>query len=559
MQLTDNIAALRNLSALVDFANLINSSLDLSFALNNILFTCFGKFQTTKGIILLTNDNKILELKAAKGFSQTALDKFTPFETDTIATNESFLIFIKENKLIFNYEIRSSNGLKGYIYLGERLSKKEYADEDYDFLKTIIHIGATAIDNSLIVTELKELNRELDAKVNQLSSLFDLSKEFGGILKVEMVGKLLLYSIIGQLLVSKYAVINYIGSSFNILENKFPKDKIVEILNTFNLHEINSVLQKDQIKEEFPAITELGVELIVPMQIKGVTKGLIMLGQRVAGHQFSKSDIEYVASVGGLAIIALENAILFSETLEKQKLEKDLETARNIQKNLLPKSMPKMKSFEIAAFNNSARQVGGDYYDLVRLSEEDILFAIGDVSGKGVPAALLMANLQAFLKSICKQRIPLGEASNLINDLVSENTSNGSFITFFWGILNDATRQMTYVNAGHNPPLLIRDNKILKLRTGGMILGVMTTLIPYNSETVELEKGDLLILFTDGITEAMNPDFVEFSDERLEELSLNMAGKSSVEILENIMNEVKIYINGAEQSDDITLIIIKVI
>lgn len=559
MQLTDNIAALRNLSALVDFANLINSSLDLSFALNNILFTCFGKFQTTKGIILLTNNEGLLELKAAKGFSQTALGKFTPFEINELNSNESFLNFVKENKLIFNYEIRSSNGLKGYIYLGERLSKKEYADEDYDFLKTIMHIGATAIDNSLIVTELKELNRELDAKVNQLSSLFDLSKEFGGILKVEMVGKLLLYSIIGQLLVSKYAIINYIGSSYNVLENKFPKETLERILKGNNLNEITDVIKKEEINLIFPSMRELGVELIVPMQIKGVTKGLIMLGQRVAGHQFSKSDIEYVASVGGLAIIALENAILFNETLEKQKLEKDLETARNIQKNLLPKSTPKMKNFEIAAFNISAKQVGGDYYDLVRLSDEEVLFAIGDVSGKGVPAALLMANLQAFLKSICKQKIPLGEASNFINDLVSENTSNGSFITFFWGILDDASRKLTYVNAGHNPPLLIRNNEIQKLRTGGMILGVMATIIPYSSEIVQLEKGDLLILFTDGITEAMNPDYVEFSDERLEAMSLKMADKSSAEILDNIMDEVKIFIKGAEQSDDITIIIIKVI
>ena len=558
MQLTDNIAALRNLSALVDFANLINSSLDLSFTLNNILFTCFGKFQTTKGVILLAGSSGVLELKAAKGFSNQALEEFPSVKIDEYDSDNALAEFKSKNRLNFCRDFNSSNGLKGYILLGERLSKKEYTPEDYDFLNTILNIGATAIDNSLIVTELKELNRELDAKVNQLSSLFDLSKEFSGILKVEMIGKLLLYSIIGQLMVSKYAVITCRQGAFTLLENKFPPDKLNSVLSGTDLLAITSVLKKEEINKDLESFAELGVDLIVPMQIKGNTKGLIMLGQRLAGQAYSKSDIEYIASVGSLAIISIENALLFQETLEKQKLEKDLETARNIQKNLLPKSVPKLNSFEIAAFNNSARQVGGDYYDLVPLSKEELLFAIGDVSGKGVPAALLMANVQAFLKSICKQKMPLNLASNFINDLVSENTTNGSFITFFWGVLNDATRELTYVNAGHNPPLLIRNNEIKKLRTGGMILGVMATVIPYNSETLQLEKGDLLICFTDGITEAMDPDFKEFSDEKLEEMALNMNGGNPSDILNKIMEEVKIFTKGAEQSDDITLIVIKV-
>lgn len=558
MQLTDNIAALRNLSALVDFANLINSSLDLSFALNNILFTCFGKFQTTKGIILLTNNEAFLELSAAKGFAPSEIEKFAPFPVYEYESNEKFNEFKNRNKLAFCHEIRSSNGLKGYILLGERLTKKDYTEEDSEFLNTIINIGATAIDNSLIVSELKELNRELDAKVNQLSSLFDLSKEFSGILKVEMIGKLLLYSIIGQLLVSKYAVVTCRENSFTLLENKYAKDQLEKVLSSCNLQVITEILKREDLINNYPLFAELGVELIVPMQIKGTTKGLIMLGQRIAGQPYSKSDIEYVASVGSLAIISIENALLFNETLEKQKLEKDLETARNIQKNLLPKSVPKLNSFDISAFNKSARQVGGDYYDLVKISSEELLFAIGDVSGKGVPAALLMANLQAFLKSICKQGIPLQKATDFINDLVSDNTTNGSFITFFWGILNDRTKELTYVNAGHNPPLLIRNKEIKKLKTGGMILGVMQTLIPYNSETIQLQKDDLLVFFTDGITEAMDPDYKEYTDERLEELSLKSTELDSRQIMDRVMEDVKIYTKGAEQSDDITLIIVKV-
>jgi sigma-B regulation protein RsbU (phosphoserine phosphatase) len=304
---------------------------------------------------------------------------------------------------------------------------------------------------------------------------------------------------------------------------------------------------------------DLGVDLIVPIKIKNETKGLIILGKRKNVLVYSKSDIEFISSLGSLAIISIENARLFNETLEKQKLEKDLETARNIQKNLLPKKIPHLSHIEISAYNNSAKMVGGDYYDIVKLDDDTILVAIADVSGKGVPAALLMANLQAFLKSICKQKRPLSEATNLLNDLVAENTTLGSFITFFWGSFNNVTKEFTYVNAGHNPPLHVKKGEINKLKKGGMILGVLPTTVPYLCETVQLEEGDAIVLFTDGITEAMNVNGEDYTDERFEILIKENYNKSASEILNSIKLSVEEYTLGAEQSDDITCLILKVI
>jgi sigma-B regulation protein RsbU (phosphoserine phosphatase) len=169
-----------------------------------------------------------------------------------------------------------------------------------------------------------------------------------------------------------------------------------------------------------------------------------------------------------------------------------------------------------------------------------------------------MANIQAFLQVICRQNIPLADATGLINDLISQNTSDGKFITFFWGIFNDINKEIKYVNAGHNPPLLIRDNKIIKLQTGGIILGVMKTFIPYVSETVKLFSGDVLILFTDGITEAMNKQGEEFSDKALETLALSISDKSSQEVVNKIQQEVQKFAEGTTQSDDMTLVVIKV-
>ena len=523
---------LRNLSALVDFGNLINSSLQTDFILNNLLLTSFGKFHTTKGIVALVQNGEINYI-VAKGLAKKVIDSFPNLPEKDYKVSIKLNEYLSENKLVHSQEIHSANKLIGVIFLGERLSGDEYANEDSKFLQTFLNISATALENSLSVNKLKTANNNLDTKVHQLNALFDLSKEFSGILEIPLISKLLGFSIIGQLLVSKYAVVIFKENELEILESKFNTEFLEENIGLLEVDKIEKPILCDG-KNDKPCspLFEMGIELIVPMQIKQKTKGLILLGKRNTGQNYSQSDVEFVSSIGSLAIISIENSLLFKEALEKQKLEKDLEIAKKIQRNLLPSKLPKMKNFEIAAFNSAAKQVGGDYYDAIKLDDGRVLVAIADVSGKGVQAALLMANLQAFLQSISKQNKELIDASNLLNDLVSENTSDGRFITFFWGILNDENMNFESVNMGHNPPLLLRNGVISKLKNGGMLMGVMPTITPYKNEITKLEKNDLIIMFTDGITEAMDKENNEFSDERLEDLSLTINNLSANDALE---------------------------
>ena len=200
MQLRENASALRNFSALVDFSNLINSSLDLKFALNNLLLTCLGKFQATKGIVALVNDQNYLEIQSSKGISTDVLEKMPDILIRDIEKSNEFNDFLNQNNFPISQKIISSNGIIGIVILGPRLIQKPYDEEDEEFLRTLSNIGATAIENSLFVEKLKKVNRDLDAKLNQLSSLFDLSKEFSSILEIQMISKLRVFSIIGQLL-----------------------------------------------------------------------------------------------------------------------------------------------------------------------------------------------------------------------------------------------------------------------------------------------------------------------------------------------------------------------
>jgi len=558
MQDNENLKVKRNLTALIEFSRVINSSLDLNFILNNVLLTCLGKFLATKGLVALKTNGK-LQLKSSKGLTEENISNFPDiYSGDDLIADERLNNYLQETNLKAVERISSSTECLGIVCLGEKLNKQDYTKDDLDFLSTILNIAASAVQNSMIVEELKLVNRELDSRIQRLNSLFELSKEFGLFSEATKVTRLLIFSLIGQFLVQRYALLRFENDDIEVIEPKFPVEELLKNIREIEYKTIDSSVLKNQTEKNYPKLFAMGVEVIVPMQLQGKTKGLILLGKRINNIDYTDADIEFIYSIGSLAIISLENRKLFIEALEKQKLEEELDLAREIQRNLLPQQIPLYNNFEIAAMNLSSKQVGGDYYDIIPLDKNTFCTAIADVSGKGVPASLLMANIQAFLQVICRQNIPLDEATGLINDLISQNTSDGKFITFFWGIFNDINKEIKYVNAGHNPPLLVRNGKISKLETGGIILGVMKTFTPYISETIKMNKGDVLILFTDGITEAMNKHNEEFSDKSLETLALSISDKTSGEIVEKIQQEVQKFAEGTTQSDDMTLVVVKV-
>ncbi|MCC6550816.1 MAG: SpoIIE family protein phosphatase [Ignavibacteriaceae bacterium] len=547
----------RNLTALIEFSRIINTSLDLNFTLNNLLFSCFGKFLTTKGFVALYSGDE-LNIAASKGLPHDFPDKL-PDVTDTATrVSNGISSFLKDHHFEITEVIESSRKKLGIIALGEKINKAPYSDEEKEFLKIILNLAATSIENSQFIEELKVLNRQLDGRLNSLSSLFELSKEFSALVDEGRISKLLIYSLLGNFMMSGYAVIYCDDRRLRILESTYPKAVLMSTIEGRSAVSINRIMQGREIFDIFPGLESFAVSLCIPMQVQGESRGYMVLGPRINKSDYSEKDREFIYSVGGLAINALENKRLFKEALEKQKMEEELQIAKEIQKNLLPKFLPQIPEIEFAADSIPSKQIGGDYYDILQTGDSLYTVAVGDVSGKGVPAALLMANLQAFLKVTAKQNLPIEEATGLINNLITENTSDGRFITFFWLILDADEKNLQYVNAGHNPPLFIRNGKISHLDKGGIIFGVAPTMIPYIAEDVSLQKDDLIVLFTDGVTEAKNPDDDEYSDERFESLILRHASSGADEIMKVIKDDLREFVKATPQSDDITVVILKV-
>ncbi len=239
-----------------------------------------------------------------------------------------------------------------------------------------------------------------------------------------------------------------------------------------------------------------------------------------------------------------------------EHLDQELADAEEIQRALLPKELPHIEDLDIAVAWRPARAVGGDYFDVLKFSDHRAGICIADVAGKGMPAALLMSNAHAVVKSLAADTLESNELCARVNKVVCENIVPNRFISCFYGLLDTQTKTLSYTNAGHYAPMLIRDGQCLRLTEGGPVIGVFPDQV-YAMQEVELRRGDCLALFTDGVTEACDEAGEEFGEERLQELLMNGAKLSAAELRERIIAAVTEFGNGSF-CDDVTLMVLKI-
>jgi serine phosphatase RsbU (regulator of sigma subunit) len=283
--------------------------------------------------------------------------------------------------------------------------------------------------------------------------------------------------------------------------------------------------------------------------------GLVYVDSLMASHSFNEEDVRILTALANVAAAKIENARLLEENLEKRVLEEEMRTAAEIQRNLLPQRAPAVPGYGVVGSNRPCRTVGGDYYDF-GMDGGRLHFALGDVSGKGTGAALLMTVLRAAVRGHWGVGEP-AEAVARINRTVCQNVTPGKYVTFFMGRLDPETGAMAYVNAGHNPPIVVRaDGTLDSLTTGGVVLGLFEE-GEYEQAATRLGPGDVLVVFSDGVTETWNPDDVEFGDARLAELVRQGRDLDAAGLEAEILRELERFAEGTKATDDRTLIVIK--
>ena len=304
-----------------------------------------------------------------------------------------------------------------------------------------------------------------------------------------------------------------------------------------------------------------GIVLMVPMFIKDRLIGALNVGAKKSGSPYSQEDIDLLSTVASQAAIAIENARLHRSEVEKQKIKEQLKIAQRIQQGLLPKRNPSIDRLDIAGISIPAMTVGGDYYDYIELPGKRLLVAVGDVSGKGMSAALYMSKVQGMIRFAAQLYDSPKRILSSVNRLIYEGIERNSFITMVLALFDLDSNTVTVCRAGHTLPLIALNGDTHFMGSGGMGLGLEPGDV-FDASLEEprfgLRAGGLLLLYSDGLTEAMDAGRNEFGEKRVLEMADGSEALSAIDLQQRIITEVERHRNGAEQNDDITLVVIRV-
>lgn len=296
--------------------------------------------------------------------------------------------------------------------------------------------------------------------------------------------------------------------------------------------------------------------LCVPMIHKSKVVGIMTLINKLDGSPFNENDQILFTIFASQAALSIENARLLFAAIEKERLDKELQVASEIQNLLIPQKIPESTFLEIAAEYIPCKEVGGDFYDIIKLDKNRFIFVVADVSGKGIPGALVVSNMQATLRAFLEYSDELLPVVSKLNESIIKQTTSDRYITFFIGLYDHQSESLTFINAGHNPPLLVnRSGEIQELKTGGIFIGFMPW--EFESETVPFQKGDTLVMYTDGLVEAMDSNEEEFEMVRLKSTIKENCNVSSNNLKKEINERIHDHIGDIPLSDDFTLLIVR--
>jgi sigma-B regulation protein RsbU (phosphoserine phosphatase) len=310
---------------------------------------------------------------------------------------------------------------------------------------------------------------------------------------------------------------------------------------------------------EFDRRTGYKTESILCMPMRNKERKIIGVFQLLNKHAgtFTEEDETILDALSVHAAIAVENARLYEHERQMVAMEKDLLAAREVQMTLIPKTIPPIRGYDVAASTLPAREVGGDLYDFIPIDDTKMAFCLGDVSGKGLAASLLMANLQATLRNQAQFTASPAECVRRSSKFLFQNTSAEKFVTLFYAVIDTRTNSLNYCNAGHERPMLFSGTRMPgRLDAGGVVLGILED-FPFQEDTVQLKPGDVLVIFTDGISEAMNEAEEQFGEQRLEAAIRKYRDRPAAELKDQIIAAVRAHAGNVSQMDDITLMVIK--
>ena len=451
--------------------------------------------------------------------------------------------------------------LLGVVTALNKIKDKEFDQKDLEVFSSMADQIAVALDNSYLFRKLKRKTLETQTLLEvekSLSLTLNLSELLELIL--DSLQKVVRYDAVSIFLIDAgKGEIEYLKArGFDPALEPDLHLKIGEGLAGWAAKTRTSLIVPDVKKDAryIEARVETQSEMVVPISSQDRIIGVFNLesDQPNAYHQ---DDLELVEAFASLAAVSLERARQHEEILDKRRLEEEISIAKRIQQSFLPRRKPQLSGFDVSGVNLPSEEVGGDYYDFIPIIENQMGIAIADVSGKGIPAALIMASYRASLIAEIRNNYAIRSIMFKVNNLLYESTEPENYVTAVYGVLDTKNRIFTFSNAGHNPPILRHANgKMEELTQGGLALGVFEN-SKYEERPLGLASGEVMVFYTDGVTEAENRREEEFGIERLKQVIEDSHRSNASKIQEEIHGAVTDFADGLPQSDDVTLIVVK--
>jgi sigma-B regulation protein RsbU (phosphoserine phosphatase) len=570
-------------SIFIETSKLLNSTLNIDELLDIILDLTAKAMEAQASSLMLMDKKrgeldlyvstgaegrKRLSLKMGEGFAGWVAEHKELVISNDVKSDPRYSPKLEEqlgfsiDSLICVPLLRRGNFI-GVVTGLNKLNQKKFDQADLEVFLSLADQIAIALDNSYLYRKAKKETLEKE-------TLLEVEKSLSSSLDLDEVLELILDSLL--------KVVKYDAAVIFLIDRKKQEIEHIKARGFDPALEPDLQLKIGQGLAGWAAQTQKS--LIVPnvredpryIEARVETQsGMvvpIMTNQRIIGvfsiesnelNAYDEDDLELLDAFASLAAISIERARQHKEILEKRKLEEELSIARRIQKTFLPNRNPQMSGFDISGINIPSEKVGGDYYDFIPIIENQVGIAIGDVSGKGIPAALIMASFRASLIAEIRNNYAIRSIMFKVNNLLFESTESDIYVTAVYGVLDTKNKIFTFTNGGHNAPILRHvDGRMEYLLEGGVALGTFEN-SKYEERPLGLIPGDIIVLYTDGVTEAKNEKEEEFGTKRLKQVINDSCHLSAPEIQNNIYQTVKDFTGNLPQADDLTLIVIKVL
>lgn len=458
--------------------------------------------------------------------------------------------------------ILNDGALVGLLCLGKSMLPSEAAKEKEVLLHVICDFGGVIIGSSIYHDDLEEANRQMQRQLFRLNTLYEITGAFARCYEDEDVFQILANTLMGQFFISRCVVLTYDPTPHIIFRKGLKAEGFIEQGSECKpLEEWQpQVIDLDQVDCdplcEFMA--EQRLQYLLPISSENRNRGLLLLGSRMDRKELSDPDRDFIISLCEQSAVAMENVRLQKEMLEKKRMEKELQLARDIQQKLLPKNVPDIEGYELAAEMRPYYQVGGDFYDFIETEDGCLAICLADVSGKSLPASMIMSTAQASLRALNSfAGLAPCDVITRLNRHLYQSTASNKFITMFYAMLNPKTHTLTYINCGHNHPIMVcKEGNIQFLGLGGMVLGMFPG-AQYKVGEVVLEPGTEVLIYTDGLSEVTDPLEEEYGDDRLVDNFIKHRGCGSLsEAKESIVKEVMDFSKN-QMVDDLTVLLIR--